>query len=148
MVAEPSGSIRNPVHLERFKGENFRGWMTRFKSMMFIIDAQYEDLFEHFENTNKFNRTIVDDDFNNRDGTRHESSFKLSKILKSYVVNYCDYSLDVVLNAESTSQRLRAMATIARAIRSSLKGYGNESIGTSDEHEVRFKLPRERPGEF
>ena len=61
MVAEPSGSIRNPVHLERFKGENFRGWMTRFKSMMFIIDAQYEELFEHFEDT-KFNRTIVDDD--------------------------------------------------------------------------------------
>ena len=106
MVAEPSGSIRNPVHLERFKGENFRGWMTRFKSMMFIIDPQYEELFEHFENTKKFNRPIVDDDFKNQDGSRHESSFKLSKILKSYVVNYCDYRIDVVLNAKSLESNL------------------------------------------
>ena len=46
MVAE-QGLIRNRVGLEKFKGgENFQGWSTRFKSMIVIIDQQYEALFE------------------------------------------------------------------------------------------------------
>ena len=103
MVAE-QGSIRNPVGLEKLKsGENFPGWSTRFKSMMMIIDSQYEALFEHFEDKSKFNRPIVDEDFKKSDGTIHEQNFKLSKNLKFYIVNYCDYNLDVILNAESTS---------------------------------------------
>ena len=156
MVAE-QGSIRNPVNLQVFKGENFQGWMPRFKSMMFIIDSQYEALFEHFENTDKFNRPITDEDFKKSDGSIHEQNFKLSKPLKSYVINYCDYSLDVVLNAESTTHgfelwrrlrdrydhRSKVMATsrLARAMNMKFDTKNLESNLVDFEHEIsRYEM--------
>ena len=161
-MAVEQGSICNPVGLEKFKGgENFQGWSTRFQSMMIIIDQQYEALFEHFEDKSKFNRPIVDDDFNKEDGSKHEASFKLSKTLKFYVVNYCDYSLDVVLNAESTShgfelwRRLRdrfdhrspVMATsrLAKAMAMKFDQNKLETDLANFEHEISGSRSRRTP---
>ena len=66
---------------------------------MELVDERYEKFFDHFEN---FTGPIIDEDFNDSNNEVNEDAIKLSKILKRYLSNHCDYSVDVVLQADTT----------------------------------------------
>ena len=103
------------LYIEKFKGDNFLSWKVRFKSKMGILNEGYNVLFAYFEQP-EFDRPISDEDFKNTDGAVDEDKLKMSKALKAYILCHCDYSIDAVLQADSTEhgielwRRLRAVS--------------------------------------
>ena len=89
------------VYVEKFKGEHFQSWKSRFKSKMSLVNNIYGALFEYFEES-IFDRPIVDDDFKTSNGQIDEDKLNLSKAVKAYILCHCDYSVDAVLQADST----------------------------------------------
>ena len=87
------------LYIERFKGENFSSWKIIFKSKMGILNKDYNILFQYFE---KFNQPITDSDFKKSDGTIDQDKTEMSRALKAYILCHCDYTIDAVLQADST----------------------------------------------
>ena len=93
--------LMKELYVEKFKGENFSSWKIRFKSKMSLLNEDYGVLFAYFEQS-KFNYEISDNDFKKTDGSTDAEKLKLSKALKAYILCHCDYSMDAVLQADST----------------------------------------------
>ena len=91
--------MKDGLSIEKFKGEHFSSWKMRFKSKMNLLNGNYEELFKYFET---FDRQIEDSDFANSEGVLHQEKLGLSKALKAYILCACDYSIDSVLQSDST----------------------------------------------
>ena len=89
------------LYVEKFKGENFLSWKLRLKSKMGLMSSDYNVLFNYFEQA-KFDKPINDNDFKKTDGSLDQEKIGLSKALKAYILCHCDYSIDAVLQADST----------------------------------------------
>ena len=89
------------LYVEKFKGEHFLSWKTRFKSKMNILNSVYGDLFDHFEQS-MFDRPITDEDFKGSTGNVDQEKVSLSRALKAYILCHCDYGVDAILQADST----------------------------------------------
>ena len=96
-----SESAYKELYVEKFKGSNFSSWKLRFKSKMGLLNKEYGVLFPYFEQS-KFQQPITDSDFKKSDGTIDPEKLELSKALKAYILCHCEYSMDSVLQAEST----------------------------------------------
>ena len=96
-----SESASKELYVEKFKGNNFSSWKLRLKSKMGLLNEEYGVLFGYFEQS-KFNYQITDNDFKKSDGSIDADKIKLSKSLKAYILCHCDYTMDTVLQAEST----------------------------------------------
>ena len=70
---------------------------------MVLLSDQFDILSPYFEHS-KFNYPITDSEFKKVDGSIDSEKLNLSKSLKAYILCHCDYTMDTVLQAESTEQ--------------------------------------------
>ena len=96
-----SEHLTKELYVEKFKGEHFQSWKSRFKSKMSLVNSIYTVLFDYFEQST-FDRPITDEDFKKSSGEVDQEKLLLSKALKAYLLCHCDYSVDAVLQADST----------------------------------------------
>ena len=83
--------------VEKFQGENFLSFADRFKSLMILDNALYENMLNGAESKDK---EIDDDDFSD------EEAIALSKRLKHILLLHCEKSIDPVLQQHTTEHGL------------------------------------------
>ena len=101
---------------------------------MGLLNEEYNILFPYFEQSS-FNRSITDSDFKKSDGTVDQDKLKMSKALKAYLLCHCDYTIDAILQADSTEHGFE----LGCCLRDRYSGLRSEFNGSSDEyfeHEV------------
>jgi len=91
--------------VEKFNGENFLSFADRFKSLMFLENALYENMLNGAESKDE---EIDDDDFTN------DEAISLSRRLKHILLLHCEKMIDPVLQQHTTDHGLELWRRLHR----------------------------------